>query len=341
MQPSESSRFLDEALRGLDDVESFVAAGYAAALEGSAYRSCFGNWDRRASVRVKPARSLAPSEAGQLYFPPELVPVTSHPLVRAAEEGTVEHVLVQRLHHYLHFTTELEQFAVIPVTTDISAGRAGLRLPKGMILDAYRITTDEAWHAQFSYELAEQVALRTGIPAALPLRPLFLDRLDEVGRGLDGDLRGLERLLFSVVSETLISSVLADLPRDKRLPAAVRELIRDHAEDEGKHHAYFRVLLHHFWNALDARTRRRIGPRIPELICCFLEPDYRAMSLLLLDCGLSPADAQCVLADSYPRRAVRAEIAGSAQSTVRYFREVGALDDTATYEAFAAAGLVG
>ncbi|MFD7127284.1 MULTISPECIES: diiron oxygenase [Streptomyces] len=339
MRQSESSRFLDEALRGLDGAEAFVAAGYGAELAGSEYRSCFENWDRRASVRVKPARTLAVSEVGQVYFPPELVPVASHPLVAAAE-GSVERLLVQRLHHYLHFTTELEQFAVIPVTADISAGRAGLRLPRGMILDAYRITTDEAWHAQFSYELAEQVALRTGVPAVLPRRPQFLDRLDEVGQGLDPDLRGLERLLFSIVSETLISAVLADLPRDKRLPAAVRELIRDHAEDEGKHHAYFRVLLSHFWSALDARTRRRIGPLVPELICCFLEPDYRAMSLLLLDAGLPVADAQGVLADSYPRREVLAEIAKSAQSTVRYFREVGALDDTATYEAFAAAGLV-
>jgi hypothetical protein len=47
-----------------------------------------------------------------------------------------------------------------------------------------------------------------------------------------------------------------------------------------------------------------------------------------------------VLAESYPEEQVSAGIAQAARATVGYFREVGALDDAQTAEAFAASGLL-
>ncbi|MER5642190.1 diiron oxygenase [Kitasatospora sp. NPDC002227] len=306
---------------------------------GLLYESRFKNWDKRASVRVKPERLLGPHDAGRLHFPPELVPVVSHPLVAERPEGTVERMLVQRLHQYLHFTTVLEQSAVMPVTTEIGLGRIGFPLPQEMLQDAFKITTDEAWHAQFSYDLGRQVATATGVPALLPEHPRFVGRLARLGARLDPALRGAEALLFSIISETLISAILSDLPRDRRLPTAVRELVRDHAEDEGRHHAYFRTLLRHFWSELDSRRRESAAAVIPDLVFAFLEPDYDAVRLLLLDAGLGPAEAEGVLADCYPAASVRAGVAAAARSTTRYFTELGALDSARTAEAFAAAGL--
>lgn len=307
---------------------------------GSLYESKFKNWDKRASVRVKPERVLETELPGQIYFPPELVPALSHPLVACRPESARDRVLVQRLYDYLHFTTELEEVAVMPVTMSISRGKSGLHLPVNMRQDALKITTDEAWHAQFSFDLARQVEEATGVGECLPDEPAFIERLSRVEASLDHDLRGMERLAFSIVSETLISAILADLPRDGRLPEAVRELVQDHAEDEGKHHAYFRSLLEYFWNALSSSERERIGIWIPELISAFLEPDYRAVSYSLLDSGLALEEAEQVLAESYPAEAVRADVAKAARSTTRYFTEIGALDYTAVREAFADAGLI-
>ncbi len=331
MEKTTHRAHLRQTLTRLTDPESPVAAQY---------RSRFALWDARASVRVKPPRQLTPAEPGRLYFPPELMPVVAHPLVRSRPYEVTERVLTQRLHQYLYFTTELEQVAVMPVTMDISRGRSGLDLPAAMREDAFKITTDEAWHAQFSDDLSRQVQARTGFDACLPDRPAFIDRLDRIRAGMDHDLRGAADLAFSVVSETLISSILSDLPRDKRLPEAVRELVQDHAEDEGKHHAYFRSLLEFFWHALDAPARRRMGALVPELITAFLEPDYLAIALTLGDAGFSAEEAEEILTDSHPADATRAAIGRAAQATTRYFTEVGALDTPSTHEAFASAGLL-
>jgi P-aminobenzoate N-oxygenase AurF len=306
----------------------------------SAYRSGFARWYERASVRRSPRRLLLDGAQHRVYFPPELVPAVSHRLVVAQGPDAVRSILVDRLHQYLQFTVELEATAVVPVTSAIARRRSGLLLPDAMYADAFRISTDEAWHAQFSYDLIMQVAATTGIAPWFVEPPAFAGRLDEIRDQLDPALRRLPDLIFAVISETLISAILSDLPHDDRLPKAVRDAVADHAEDEGKHHAYFRTLLGFLWPALDAEQRRALGPWVPRLIWAFLEPDYRAMGHALAAVGLGPDEVEQVLHEAYPLAAVSRTIAGAAGSTVRYFREVGALDDARTRDAFCAAGLL-
>ena len=304
------------------------------------YRSKFTRWDELASVRSSPRRTLAGAVSDHLFFPPELVPAATHPLVVERGEHTTRALLVRRLYQYLEFTVELEDTAVIPVASKIARARAGIDVPDQMRLDAFKIATDEAWHAQFSYDMIVQVQAATGVQRRACEPPQFVARLAEIGRGLDPDLRGIDDLLFAVVSETLISAILSDLPNDRRLPDAVREVVADHAEDEGKHHAFFRSLLSFLWPALTAEQRRRIGPWLPELIHAFLEPDYTATALALAESGLSGPEIERVVHEAFPKAAVRQSIAEAARSTVRYFRAVGALDDPGTFEAFVAAGLL-
>src|SRR4051794_5810131 len=116
--------------------------------DGVRYRSQFDNWERRASVRTKPRRTLDADGPIDTYFPPELAPAALHPLVVSRGPAAVRRFLVHALFQYLHFTTELESTAVIPVSIRLGRGACGLDLPREMRRDAYKITTDEAWHAQ-------------------------------------------------------------------------------------------------------------------------------------------------------------------------------------------------
>ncbi|MFD9007632.1 diiron oxygenase [Streptomyces sp. NPDC059552] len=315
-------------------------SGDATSFPSAHYRSKFANWDRRASVRVKERRALDSVEPGQVYFPPELAPVVAHPLVKCLPGDAVRRLLIHRLYQYLHFTSELEAVAVIPVATNISRRQVGIQLPSGMQEDAFKIVTDEAWHAQFSFDLIKQVERETGVRGVLPASSSFIEDLGSIRRRLDPGVRGASDLAFSIVSETLISSMLSYLPKDRRLPAAVRSLVGDHAEDEGKHHAYFQNLLEYFWPALSVDERRRLGPWLPDLIAVFLEPDYLAIRLSLSSLGFSQAEVEQILIESYPAATVRSEMAQASKSTIRYFAEVGALDDSRTREAFLLAGLI-
>jgi hypothetical protein len=314
--------------------------GYAVAVLPDSERDVFAQWDERASVRVK-ARPVLQAQADEwLFFPPELVPPTAHPLVEKLGPSASQRLLVHRLYQYLHFTVELEALAVVPVTLRLSRRRGGLMLPESMVATAFKITTDEAWHGQFSYDLMAEVEAATGVTPRLPEVPQFVRQLELLRRSLDGDLCGVDDLLFAVVSETLISTILSDLPRDRRLPPAVRETVSDHAQDEGRHHAYFAKLLRYLWPALSRSQQRRFGPLLPGLIAAFLEPDRTALRFALLEIGVAAADLDQVLAESYPGAEVSLGIAQAARATVGYFREVGALEDAQTADAFAASGLL-
>jgi hypothetical protein len=292
-------------------------------------------------VRRRPNRAERLEPDGRfLPFPPELAPVAGHPLVTARGPEAVHRVLLHALYQYLHFTTELEALAVIPVVSKISRDRSGLALPARMRADAFKILTDEAWHAQFSDDMLRRLEEQSRVARRLPEVPQFVERLDAVRERLEPGLRGMEALLFSIISETLISAILGGLPRDTRLPPAVRELVRDHAEDEGRHHAYFRQVLRAFWPALSARERQAIGPLIPATVLAFLEPDYRATGLALRDIGLTGEEVSQVLAEALPHHQMVANAAKAARSAISYLAEAGALADPATAEAFAASGLI-
>jgi len=311
------------------------------------YDSAFSTWDRRASVRSRPRRVLDDgSVAGDdgrsvLFFPPELVPAVRHPLVSGRGGEAVHRTLVRSLYQYLHFTQVLEQVAVIPVTTTISLGRSGVEMDARMQADAFAITTDEAWHAQFSHDFIDQVSSASGVPPLPPVVPQFVRRLATIRSGLPPDARRLVDLFFAVVSETLISTILTDIPRDQRLPTALRNLVADHAADEGRHHAFFRSFLRVIWPQLDATERRLLGPLIPELIRAFVEPDLTAVAAALRDEGLSQAQIHRVVGESYREARSKERIAQVARATVRSFAEVGALDEPATRAAFVAHGLTG
>jgi hypothetical protein len=306
----------------------------------AAYSSAFTSWHARAAVRAKPRREIGESEPREhLYFPPELVPVAQHALVAQLGADTVDRVLIQRLHTYLEFTAELEQGAVNPVTAMISRRRSGFDLPETMIEDAYKIYTDEAWHAQFSDDLQRQVAVRTGVGPSVFEEPNFFRKLNGFQHDLGRSESRLVMIFFTIVSETLISAILSGIPTDPRVVTAVREVVADHAQDEGRHHAYFSRLLEFTWPRLNKAEKQLIGPLLPEMILAFLEPDFVAIAGNLRACGLSAEQIDQVMTESYPAAAVRAGIRSDSRATIRHFERVGIVDDPRTAEALEASRL--
>ena len=306
----------------------------------AAYTSPFRTWHSRASVRSKPRREIGEEEPrDHVYFPPELVPVSQHALVQELGADTVDRVLIQQLHTYLEFTSELEHGAVNPVTAMISRRRSGFDLPETMIEDAYKIYTDEAWHAQFSDDLQRQVASKTGVGPTMFEEPNFFRKLKAFQLDLVPDEQRLVMIFFTIVSETLISAILSDIPEDPRVVMAVRELVEDHAQDEGRHHAYFNRLLEFTWPRLNKSQRALIGPLLPEMILAFLEPDFVAIAGNLRACGLTAEQIDQVMTESYPPAMVSDGIRSASRATIRHFERVGVVEEPRTAEALEASRL--
>ncbi|MEU0084716.1 diiron oxygenase [Streptomyces sp. NPDC006274] len=280
-------------------------------------------------------------EAGKVFFPPELVPALYHPLVREQEEEVIQSLLLQRLYIYLDFTADLEQLVVTPVTQLISRRRSGFELPGEMLRDSYKICTDEAWHAQFSDDLQGQLMAATKELPCAARQPYFLTRLETLKAGLDPSLRPLAELFFTVVSETLISSILSGIPKDQRVCTVVRETIADHAEDEGRHHAYFVRFFEYAWRQLTPEQRDLIGTLLPEFTVAFLRPDVDATFDMLRFTGMDSESVREVIGETYPDARLHAEMRAAAASTLRLFERNGVFESHKVADSFFQCGLLG
>ncbi|MEV6843668.1 diiron oxygenase [Actinoplanes sp. NPDC051411] len=303
------------------------------------YRSPFATWFERSAVRRMPRRTLAEVTAAEL-FPPELVPIARHPLVQGLPPHQFDEVLTQHAYRYLDFTAKLEHLVVNRTALGIAHDTLGARVHEDMRFDAYKIYCDEAYHALFSADLIRQIRQATGIVPRLGDHPYFLNRLAEIRERAGSRLAPLVEIMFVICSETLISATLAEGSTDARITPALRESIRDHALDEGRHHVYFAAFLRVLWGQLDPVLRDQVAELVPELIMAFVRPDLPSLRGELLAYGLRPDDVEQVLAETFPAPVVTAYAQETASQTVRYFTELGALDNDRVRAAFARHGLL-
>jgi hypothetical protein len=317
-----------------------VGAGVVGGIGEQEYCSPLLTWHTQASVRQSPRRVLEVDDSRYRLFSPEMVPLARHPLVRALPPATFQEVLTQHLYRYLDFTTKLEHLVVNRTVLSIAHGEVGFPVPDDMAFDAYKIYCDEAYHALAAADLLRQARAQSHVEPLLEPLPYFIQRLRVIQDGVGQGLEPLVELLFVVCAETLISASLAEIPDDPSVAIAVRETIRDHAHDEGRHHRYFAAFLRVLWPSLTSSVRRSMGILLPDLIDAFLRPDRRVLQAELAGYGFGRDDTEQILAEVFADDVMRASAASTAFHTVHHLASVGALDDPATRDRFALKGLL-
>lgn len=303
------------------------------------YKSAFDSWDVRASVRSAPRRLLRTDQELAL-FPMELVPIASHPLVQRLGPEVLAEILARQMYRYLHFTAKLEYLVVNHVVLGIANGDVQVPIPEEMRFDAFRIYCDEAYHAYFSVDLIRQAEKLTKFTAVeTQTEPYFLSRLRALQNKHDANLASLVELVFTIVSETLISATLTDVARGSNIDPAVTDTVRDHALDEGRHHAYFAAYLRYLWGSLSAKERIFAGRLFPQLIDVFLDPDRDSISRELKGYGMPRDQRELVLAEVFSVEVRRLYNRATASKLVAYLRDIDVFDDSVAFDSAVATGL--
>jgi hypothetical protein len=323
------------------DADPLLAAAAPTDHETAAITKALRQWYDRAGVRVDPRRLMREeSREGLFYWPPELAGFVAHPLVAERGDGVRDELLVRQLYQYLQFTANYELRVINRATELIANGRTGLELPAAVRADAYKIYCDEGYHALCSFDVIAQVEDASGVEH----RPFDFDArlryLHEAQDAAPDRLRTTVALLVVIVFETLITATLTQIPRQGNVISLVREVVRDHAQDEGCHHAYFSKFFGYLWGQLSPRDRRVLGPLLAEFIVRPLEPQLGTLRDSLLVAGLSRDATEHVIEDAFPPHEARETIRTTAKSTLRLLGRHGLYDDPGTREAFEARGLL-
>lgn len=298
----------------------------------------FSRWYEVAGVRSGVRRMFqAEMEQGMVFFPAVLVPYLAHPLVQALGPDAGRELTLRHLYQFLGSTTHIETRVVNRGAEAIANDRMGLGFDASIRLAAFKVYCDEGYHALYSLDLADQIASVTGV--AIPNADYggLVARLEASAHRLLPDVPDLAQLLQVIVFETLITAVLKDIPIDPTVVSAVRELMRDHARDEGRHHRFFAALFPELWTRLDNELRERVARTLPRLIRDCLIWDTGPVKDSLRAAGLKAEAAEQVARDCYTDDLRR--IREITRATVGLCESTGVLDVAGAREAFAEQGL--
>ncbi|GAA3439824.1 diiron oxygenase [Kutzneria kofuensis] len=298
-------------------------------------------WYEQAGIRNGVRRIFhEESEAGKVFFPHRLVPYLSHEAVRDLPAERHRELAVRHLYQFLLSTAHLETRVVNRGAELIANGRSGIELPMSSRLDAFKVYCDEGYHSLYSLDLADQIGAVTGVPVPRWNYGGFVDQLaDAVDRTLP-DHPELAVLLQVVVFETLITAVLNEIPHDDTVVTTVRETVRDHAKDEGRHHHYFTGFFHELWHQLDAPTRVDVAFAMPALIRSCLLWDVEPVRSSLVLAGLDDTTATAVVRDCYGGDPGNERIRAICRASLRMCESAGVLAVPGAAEQFAAHGLI-
>ncbi|TNH29644.1 diiron oxygenase [Micromonospora orduensis] len=298
------------------------------------------SWYEKSGVRGSPRRVVSTDDdILKDFFPRHLVTHLAHPAVAETDEVIKRYLLAQHLYQWLNFTKAFEVGVVCRATKLIAEQDCGIEVPSRVRMDAYKILVDESYHALYSVDAVEQIQTRSGIEA-LPydFQP-FLDNLDRIGADHPRHRR-LVQLVQVFVFETLITGLLVDIPKDPNVVSLVRQIARDHAIDEGRHHVYFADFFGRLWGQLEPGDRQVVAALLPDLIIRSLQPATRSASSALREIGFSPAAARSIIAESYDQESVTAGIRSAAERTIGILEDYGVLDQPGAREGFAESGLL-
>ncbi|MFL8077367.1 diiron oxygenase [Xanthomonas vasicola] len=261
-----------------------------------------------------------------LLFTPELLACHRHHLVQAQGPDALHWLLAQALYSNLEFTQVLEHQVVNTAVYRIARNDSGFELPPDMVIDAWNILVDDSYHGKLTADLTRLVQAQTGIPSTSAKPPAFYERLQREFARADSSIAELLPLFFCSISETLITKNLVEIPRDPRVIDAVRQVMKDHAEDESRHHRFFTSFIALTWPQLSERLKQRIGPLLPSFIAIFTDTDLVAVRGQLHDIGLDQAQADEVINDCYSPQQVAQVLREASRSCMGTLRKVGVLD---------------
>lgn len=302
----------------------------------------FSAWYETAGVRSGVRRLFRDeTDAGKVFFPARLVTYLEHEALAQATPAQQRELTIRHLYQFLLSTAHLETRIVNRAAERIANGRAGITLAMSVRLDAFKVYCDEGYHALYSLDLANQIARETHITIPPWDYGGFVDQLEHTSARLLPDAPPpLVSLLQAVVFETLITAVLNEIPPDPTVLTVVRQLTRDHAQDEGHHHRFFAGFFHQLWHQLPPRLRQPVAHALPALIHACLTWDVNPVLNSLLLAGVDQATAHDIVHDCYGGDAGLDRLADICRATVRVCRSAGVLDVPGAVEAFTAYRLV-
>jgi hypothetical protein len=271
------------------------------------YAKYFDQWDQQSAVRSKTNTYTMLSDGlntelrNKRWFLPDGVPILAHPLLKNLDQDKEQYILGRFLLQFLEYGTILEHEFVNTILAEMAMGESGIPLPDRMRLDAFKIYTDEGYHATFNMAATQQIRNYIGLPVsdAWPLKNSRLTGLRNLIPLDKSKENFLIRFGIVIASETIAPKELSETMQGIVIDP-IYNLFIDHAEDEKKHCMYFSTLFELVWNYISPEEKKFLGMIFPKILKSFVDINKIALFEALDKIDVDRESAEIIIADSYP-----------------------------------------
>jgi hypothetical protein len=269
------------------------------------------------------------------------VPMLTHALLKNIEPSQEQYLLGRFLLQFLEYGTVLEHEFVNTILAELALGEAGIPLPDQMRVDAFKIYTDEAYHACFNLEATQQIRNYIGLSMAdaWPLKNSRLVGLRKLIPQGDTKKSFLIRFGIAAISETVAAKELSETMQGIVIDP-IYDLFVDHAEDEKKHCMYFSTLIEVVWNYLSADEKKFLGMSFPKILKAFVDINTVALFDMLNKIDITREAAEIIIKDSYPEDFTVQRALSVASISFRVFERLGVFNIPEVKEAFISEGFL-
>lgn len=294
-------------------------------------------WNEKASLRwlslCGPDSIAEPGEQHRNFFSPQLVRINAHPLVQARGSATQRSLQRRHLYRYLAATEAIEIEMVNPALRFVMASP----IAPDFALDAYKVYTDEGFHALMCTDLRRNLA-QGDMPYLLRYRSLALDQTLALTHVAQRDDAELILLAIACVNETMIAASLSQAT-DTTVYPALRELVMAHARDEASHNVYFSGLMTDVFPRLSRREQRLLRELMPDIFLRLHLSDLDGVRADLAMEGFDSQERERIAHETFDVPVDHEGMRRVCASSLHMLRRCGHFGDPAAREAFEAAGL--
>ena len=223
---------------------------------------------------------------------------------------------------FLSDTIAVEHRIVIPAVSAATTAIGGM--PATAAQDMFAIVADEGFHAEQSLSYINRLAERFSFSIDTRAPPFMQSLQMQRSRLSDPSETALWDVINGVVTETRISVELSTFAKNDTLCPTVREICRQHHQDEAYHASQFRALGQWHWEQSHPSDRELIAGLYAESILRRNAIDAQRRSMALhLAMGLSLEECNKHIRRVYSDDFRIEEAMHTAKPTLRFLDKLG------------------
>lgn len=304
------------------------------------------DWDKHAAVRVSNKSydlnidNISSNEDLNWHLPSYSL-VLEHDDLKSLDDDQKKFVMGTQLLEFVEKTTIFEVEHVNNVANSLALGKYDFEIPNILKVDAFKIYTDEGFHALFSKKMSDDIKKYYKIEDDItPYLKNFFSKLNNIGSKFGKKYSYLSNLSSTIVSESMI---VQDISNEMRgiVYEPIIEMFKDHMIDEAYHANYFGTLLKVIWPQLSDKQKEIMSSNLCESILLMSKPRVDIYYYSLSKLGFDKKRISEIINDVYDNKETKKNTLKKKSSQVlKLLKNSGVFNFTFAKEKFKRNGLI-